>query len=118
MRLHLEPAAGHTDRILDALLAVDHVAAGNDMDDLPVVGNGYGPGRIDHTGDVVLADLPVGAGHRDHAPAVLAEHVGARQPDEGSLDLVSAHPLGGVDRVRDAAHGLLHVDHHAAAEAV
>jgi hypothetical protein len=36
----------------------------------------------------------------------------------GGFDLVPAHPLGGVDRVADAADRFLHVDDHAATEAV
>ena len=40
----------------------------------------------------------------------------ASHPNEGRFELVAAHPLRGVDRVADAAHGLFHVDDHAATQ--
>src|SRR6202171_3644266 len=101
VRLDLEPGARHADGVLDALLSVDHVAAGDDMDDLAVVGHGNRTRRVDDAGDVFLSDLAVLTRDRYHTATVLAQHMRARHADEARLQLVTAHALRGIDGMRD-----------------
>ena len=88
------------------------------MDDLAIVGHRDRTRGVDHPADVLVPDLTVGAGDRDHTAAVLAQDVRPGHAHEGRLDLVAAHPLRGVDRVADAPDGLFHVDDHAATQAL
>ncbi len=113
----LQAGTAHADGIADSLLAVDHVSAGNDVDDLAIAGHRHGPRRVDHASHVGMRDLVVGPRDRHHAAAVLTEHMGAGQTDIHGLHPLAGHPLGTLHRLRDAVHGLFHVDHGASPEA-
>ena len=114
--LDFEPGAGHPHRVSHPFLTVDDEAARDHVDDLPIIGHRDRARGVDHPADVLVPDLTVGTGDRDHAAAVLAQDVRAGQAHEGGLDLVAAHSLRGIHRVADAPDGLLHVDNHAATE--
>ena len=67
VHLRLEAHAGHAERLADAVLVVDDVLLRQHVDDLAVQRDGDRLGRVDHRGDVGLADLLVL--HRDDAVA-------------------------------------------------
>src|SRR5256885_3518603 len=115
--LHLEPVAGHADCVLYAILAIDGVGAGDDVDDLAVAGDADRLAGLHHTLNVVVADLVVGVGHGDHAGGVLAPEVGATEGDDDRLDALAGHALRGHHRGLDGVDGLLEVDNHAFAQA-
>src|SRR5205807_3105215 len=71
VRLNLETGSRHSHCVADAVLAVDGKVTGQNVDDLPVAGDGDRPRRLDRPGDVGVADLTVTRGHGDEAAAVL-----------------------------------------------
>src|SRR2546422_709846 len=72
---------------------------------------------IDNPGHFSVPTLSIRASPRDPAVAVLTENGGTRHAHVGRFQFVAAHPLSRIDRMRNAAHGLLHVDDHAATQA-
>ena len=57
VRLDLEAHRGHADRVADAFLAVDHVTARDDVQDLARVRDGDRSGRLDRTDGVAAVDV-------------------------------------------------------------
>src|SRR5439155_24294861 len=107
--LDLEPLAGHSDRLLDAVLAVDGEGARDQVDHLAVVGDADRPRRLHDPFHVGERDLAVGAGHSHHAPAVLGPEVGPGQRDHHGLDPEAGHALGAEDGGLDRGDGLVDV---------
>ena len=59
VHLHLEPHAGHAERLLDAVLVVHDEGLGQHVDDLAVLGQVDRAGRVERPVDVGLAHLAV-----------------------------------------------------------
>ena len=66
VRLHLEPDRAHADRVPDALLAVDDVAAGNDVEDLAGVRDRDRARGLDRAEGVLPSDVAVVTRDGDH----------------------------------------------------
>jgi len=115
---HLEAVAGHADRVAHAVLAVHRVGAGDHMDHLAVGGDADRAGGLDDAVHVLLADLVVGARHRDDARGVLGGEVSACEGDDHGFDALAGHALRGHGGGLDGGDGFFEVDHHALAEAV
>src|SRR5207253_1386354 len=116
--LDLEPVTSHADRVPHAVLPVNGVGAGDDVDDLAVRRDADGATRLDHAVDVVFADLVVGMRDGDNARRVLAPEVGAADVHDDRLDPLPGHALRGHGRSQDRGNGFLEVDDHAFAQAV
>jgi hypothetical protein len=111
--LDLEAHGAHAERVLDPLLAVDDVAARQDMQHLAVRGHAHRLGRVGCAGDVLSANLALVARDRHHAAAVLAADVAAADGDEGRADLVAGEAFGLLDARGDRVNGLVDVRDHA-----
>ena len=74
-------------------------------------------GGVDRAPHVLARDLAVLAGDRDHAAAVEALDVRARQRQVDRVDLDAGHQLGLVDRLLDRIDRRLEVDDDAAPDA-
>jgi hypothetical protein len=98
------------------LVAVDHELLRLDQQQPLVVGDVDRLGRLDHTRHVDRRDLLVA--HDHHAGAVLPADVAAGDAGVDVRDLAVGHHLGLFQRLLDALHGGVDVDHHAALEAV
>src|SRR5437870_2510020 len=108
----------YTTLFRSAILAVNGVGPGDDVDDLAVAGHADGPARLDDSLHVVLLDLVVGMGDRDDPGRVLAPEVGAAERDDHRLDALARHPLRRHRGGLDGGDGLLEVDDHAFAQAL
>src|SRR5690606_32928927 len=97
----------------DAVLIVDHVLLGQDMQDLAVCWNGDRFGGIDDTLDVVLADFLVLDGH--DSVGVETTDVTSCDADVDGRDVASSHVLRFLNRLLNRLHGGIDVDHHALA---
>ena len=74
--LHAEAHAAHPDGVADAVLAVDHVLARQDVEDLPVGVDRDGARAFEHALDVAARHLA--AGDRRDAVASSASECGSR----------------------------------------
>jgi hypothetical protein len=113
--LGLQPHAAHAQRLLDAVLLVDHVLLRQHVEDLAVLGDVHRPGRVEHAVDVRLPDLLVL--HRHHALGVEAADVAAGDAGVDRADLAARHQLRLLDGAADRGDGGVDVDHHALAQA-
>ena len=75
-----------------------------------------GLGRLDHARDVGLADFAVLDSH--HAAGVEAADVAAGNAGVDAGDFAVGHQLGLFERLLDAVHRRVDIDHHTAFEAV
>ena len=112
--LGFQAHAGHTDRVLNAFLAVDHVFLRHHMQDLLIGRDRHRARRFDHRIDIARSDFAVA--DRDHADRVQGPDMAA-----GDADVCCAHPavghqLGGFDGAADRIDGVVDVDHHALLE--
>ena len=118
VRLHFQPEAVHAQRAAHALVAVQAVAARNDVQDLAVVRDGDGPRILDGALHVLVLDGPHPADPGD-APAVDRRDLVPGHAHEGAPDLVAAAALrlvhGGRNRRRQGVHVGDHALLHAAA---
>ncbi len=113
----LELDAVHAQRVVNPVLLIDDELLGNDVDDLPVGGDGNGFRLLEHPADVLLGDFPVPSGDGDDAPAVEALDVGARNADERGVDLLAGHQLGVRPGFLDRLGRFVEVDDDALAQA-
>src|SRR5438105_4656126 len=119
VRLHLQANGGHTDRIAHALLAIDDVAAGYDVKDLPRVRDGDGARRFDGPHGVAAVHVvPRRARDRDHASRVLGADVASGDAHESRPHFEARDPLGGLDRGHDRLHGPVDIDNDTLAESI
>ena len=119
MRLHLQANGGHTDRIAHALLAIDDVAAGYHVKDLPRVRDGDGARGFDGPHGVAAVHVvPRRARDRDHASRVLGADVASRDADKRRPHFEARDPLGGLDRGHDRLHGPVDIDNDTLAESI
>src|SRR5678816_4759841 len=109
MGLDLEADRAHADRVADAGLAVDHVAARDDVKDLPGVGDRDRPGILDGPDGVLALDVVLAAGDRDHAARVLRTDVAPADPNERRPHLEAAQALGRVHGGRDRLDGAVDI---------
>src|SRR5712691_111015 len=116
--LDLEPVSGHADRVADAVLSIDRVCAGDDVDDLAVGGDADRARRFDHTLHVVLTDLAVAPGDGHDAHRVLRPQVDSTERDDNRLDSLPGHALGGHGRGLDGRDGFVEVDDDSLAQPV
>ena len=84
------------------------------MDDLAVGRNGHSPGGIKSTFNIALRDLAALDGN--HAVAVDAHDVAARNPHVYRVDLAARHEFRIFHGLADGLDGLFNVDHHALAQ--
>ena len=105
------------DRRADAVLLVDDEVLRQHVQNLAPGRQRHGLGRVDRPPHVVARDLAVLAGHGDHAAAVEALDVRARQREMDGVDLDAGHQLGFLDRLLDRIHRGLEVDDDAALDA-
>ena len=110
VRLDLEPDRAHAERVLDALLAVDHEAARQDVEHLAVGRDRHGAGHLGGAVDVLAADLALRPADGHRAARVLALDVVAADAHEGRLEAHARQALGLLHRRLDRGHGLLDVD--------
>ena len=89
VRLHLEPDRAHAQRVLDALLAVDHEAARQYVQHLAVGRDGDRAGDLGGSLDVLARDLAPRAADGHRAARVLALDVVAAHGHDGRLDPVA-----------------------------
>ena len=115
--VHLEARAGHADRRADAVLLVDDEVLRQHVQDLAAGRQRHGLRRIDRAPHVLARDLAVLAGDGDHAAAVEALDVRARQREVHRVDLDAGHQLRFLDGLLDRLDGRLEVDDDAAPDA-
>jgi len=114
MHLGLQADPAHPQRLLDAVLVVDDELLGENVNDLPVHGDGDRLGRVDDPADVVVVHLAVLDG--DHPLRVEPLDVPPGDTGEDRLDLAAGHQLRLLQRLFDGADGALDVDHHPLAQ--
>jgi hypothetical protein len=117
VRFDLQSVGLHAERVAHAVVAVYRVAARDDVQYLPVVRDGDGPGGIQGSLDVSRLDPAFPSVDGYHPPAVDGRDVAARQPNVGALDGVARDTLCLFDRGGDGLGRLLHIDHHTLANA-
>ena len=110
----LQPLGGHAERIVDAVLPIDHELPGDDVQQLELGRDVDRLGGLDDPVDVLAGDLLVLAHHRDHAARVDRADVIAGDADVHRLDLQPGHHLGLVHRFLHRVDGLVEVDDVAA----
>ena len=113
VRVDLEPASGHANRILDPVLSVDGKEARQRMDDLPVARDADNLAGLDHAVDVVAADLAVLVLHGHDCAVIGAADVLAGDGDVNVGDVDAGHALGLFGGGFDRLDRLLEVGHHA-----
>ena len=113
----LEARAGHADRRADAVLLVDDEVLRQHVEDLAAGRQRHRLGGVDRAPHVLARDLAVLAGDGDHAAAVEALDVRARQREVHRVDLDAGHQLGLLDRLLDRVDRRLEVDDDAAPDA-
>ena len=114
VHLGLQADAAHAERLADAVLLVDDELLGQDMDDLPVHGDGDGLGGVDDAAHVLLGDLAVLDG--DDALGVDPLDVAAGDPGVDRFDLAAGHQLRLFDGLADRGDRALDVDDHPLAQ--
>src|SRR5262245_31547856 len=115
--LDFQAGPGHAHGIPNAVLVIHHEGLGQDVNDLPVLGQGDGPGRLHgplHVGRTHLALL---ARHGHGAAAVDSADVAARDAGVNTGHLDPCHLLGLGDRLADGFYGGVDVDHNPFAQA-
>ena len=109
MDVHLQPDAGHAQRVLHSVLIVDDEILGQDVQHLPVAGDADGLCRVDHPPDILLGNRAVVL-HGHHAVAIDSLNVVSRDAYEHFLNRRAAHQLALPHRLLDGAHRLFDVD--------
>ena len=115
--LDLEPHRAHAQRVLDALLAIDHEAARQDVQHLAVGRDGHRTGDLRRALDVLAGHLTPRAADGDRAARVLALDMVAANGHDGRLDAVARQPLGRLARGANRVDRLVDVDDDALLEA-
>src|SRR4029079_18376719 len=108
--------AGHAERLLDAVLVVDDVFLGNDVNDFPVEGNRDRLRRIDDPNQIVIADFLVFDG--DDAVGVQALDVPAGDARVDFGNIAAGNQLGLADRTLDRLDGAFDIDDDALAQSL
>ena len=114
MDVRLEPDPAHPDGVGHAVLPVDDELLRDDVEDPPVGGHRDVLRVFEQAVHVVLRDLARAAG--DHAAALEALDVVARDADVDAVRLDAGGALGLADRLLHGRHGLVDVDDDAAVE--
>jgi hypothetical protein len=94
VRVDLEAAAGHSDRIVHAFLPVDGEVARQCMNDLAVARKIDDLAGVDHAANVAGRHFTVLARNRDDGSVIRAADVIARNPDEDLVEMQPGHTLG------------------------
>ena len=115
VRVDFQAAAGHADRIVDALLAVNGEIARQRVDDLAVAGEIDDLARVDHAPDVARGDFAVVARNGDDGTVVRAADVVAGDADENFVEVDPGHALGLFGCRLDRFDRLVEVDDDALA---
>jgi hypothetical protein len=114
--LRLQAVPAHPDGVADSLLPVEDVAAGDDVDDLPVRGHRDGPGRVQGFLQVGRRQVAAVVGQGGDAARVLRLDVVAGDADQGRADAVAAAPLALLDGRLHRGARLVQADHHPLAQ--
>src|SRR5579875_3094 len=112
VRLNLQAETGHTDGVLDALLAVNHVATRYHMNDLAVRRNGDGARHLNRTTDIILYNIAVTGRDGDKPLAILRTDMATCDTDIGRRDLLARKALGPIQRCGDGSDSLFYVHDH------
>ena len=115
MHLGFQPDAAHADGLLH-VLAVDHKFLGLHQQQPLIGGNVDGLGGFNHAGNVGGRDLAVLDGH--HAAGIDAADVAACDAGGHACNAAIGHQLGLLQRLLNALHRGVDVDHHPAFQAV
>jgi hypothetical protein len=120
--LYLQPVAVHAQRLAHPGVVVDGVVARDQVDDLPVVGDGDGLGRLQGAVDVGRGDAVVAAGARAaangyHAFVVDGADVFPGDADHGLREPIAGRFLGRLHRAREGHRRRRYVDDHPFAHA-
>ena len=115
VHLHFQADAAHAQGIFYAVLVVDDIFLGYDVNEVPVGGDGYGLGGVDGPGDVVSPHLFVPDG--DHAVRVEALDMGPCYPREAAPYLDARHKLRFFERLFYGDDRAVDIDHYPSAEA-
>src|SRR5690606_8384768 len=108
----LQPDAGHTDGIADALVTVDNKLAGQNVQDLPVLGQFDRPGGLQHPLGVLRPDLALGTGDGDDARRVEGADVGPGNAHVDTLQGRPGHLLRSRDGFLDSTGGRVQIDNN------
>ena len=111
MHLGFQAHPGHTQRFLDALLAVDNVFLGQDMQNLLVRRNRHRLGRVDHPLQIQAIHFPVLDRH--DAVGIEAADVTAGNTHVDRVNLAARHQLSLFHRTLYGLHRRFDVNHHA-----
>jgi hypothetical protein len=110
VHLGFQPHSGHPQGLHDSVLVVHDEFLGQNVQDLPVVGNGHGPRRIDDPLDIIFGDFPVFDRH--HPVAVEPADVAPGDSAVNRADLRPGHQLRFLHGFADRFHGGVDVDDH------
>ena len=117
--IDFEAHARHADGVFDAGLIVDDKRLRQYMDDFLIHGNGHALfRRFDHALRVVDRDLVVRPGHGHHRARIHAADVIACDARIDRADARAGHFLRFFNCRANRLHGLFHIDHHPALEAI
>ncbi len=117
VHVRLQLRAGHADRVVDAVLVVDHELLRQDVEDLALGGDVHGARRRHDALHVLARHLVIPPGDRHHPAAVETPHVRAGDADEGAVGRAAGHQLRLLDRLLDRGDAGVEVDHHPLAHA-
>ena len=106
----LQPAGGHAQRIVNAVLAVDDEFARNDVKQLELRGDVDRLRRLDDPVDVFARDLAMLPRDGDHATRIDRADVIAGDADVDRFDLQPGHDLSLIDGFLDRLDGLVKID--------
>ncbi len=115
MHLGLKTDAAHADRLAH-ILPVNHKLLRLDQQQALIRGDVDGLGGFDHTRHVSLCDFAVLDRH--HAAGIDAANMAAGDAGVDAGYLAVGHQFSLFERLLDALHSRVNVDHHAALEAV
>jgi len=113
VHLGLKAAARHAHGIPYSILSVEGVAAGECVDDLPIVCYRLHPCRLAGTFHVVGGNLADIGRYGNNASAVHASDMRASDPDVRRVDWISREALALENRFLNRLSGLIDVDYHA-----
>ena len=112
MQIHLQPVADHTDRVMDSWLIVEDKLLRQQVDNLPISGQGNGARAVNCGAYILAGNLAQTVSQADAALAVDAAHVGTSQADHTIRDHRLGHLLGLSSRVVEGSAGGLEIADH------
>ena len=117
VHVDLEACAGHADRVADPVLLVHDEVLRQHVHDLAAARQRDGARGVDGAAHVLARDLAVLPRHGDHAAAVEALDVRARQAEMDRVDLDAGGQLRLLERLLDGVDGGFQVHDHTAPNA-